>query len=110
MIRANCKRVVEPPKNGPLPRAWQKPLALMVGVAVLVMWLMEGAAMTQYVSMTNDLEQMNQDIAKLVESNAALEQEIHLVQHDSFTLEKLARERLGYVRKGEVVYQLVEAQ
>ena len=82
----------------------------MVGIAVLVMWLMEGAEMTKYIRMAKELDRMNQEIAKLVESNAVLEQEIYLVQNDSFTLEKLARERLGYVKEGEVVYQLVEPQ
>ena len=110
MIRPNRKRVVEPEKKGPLPWAWQKPLAFIVGIAVLVMWLMEGAEITQYMRMANELDRMNQEIADLEKANAALEQEIYLVKNDPFTLEKLARERLGYVKEGEVVYQLVEPQ
>jgi cell division protein FtsB len=74
------------------------------------MWLIEGAEMTQYMRMANALDRMNQDIAQLEQSNAAFEQEIYLVRNDLFTLEKLARERLGYVKEGEVVYQLVEPQ
>jgi len=74
------------------------------------MWLMEGAEITQYMRMANELDRMNQDIAQLEQSNAAFEQEIYLVRNDLFTLEKLARERLGYVKEGEVVYQLVEPQ
>lgn len=77
---------------------------------MLVMWLIEGAEMTQYMRMANALDRMNQDIAQLEQSNAAFEQEIYLVRNDLFTLEKLARERLGYVKEGEVVYQLVEPQ
>ena len=74
------------------------------------MWLMEGAEITQYMRMANELDRMNQDIAQLEQSNAAFEQEIYLVRNDLFTLEKLARERLGYVKEGEVVYQLVDPQ
>ncbi len=77
---------------------------------MLVMWLMEGAEMTQYIRMANELDRMNKEIAQLKQSNAAFEQEIYLVRNDPFTLEKLARERLGYVKEGEVVYQLVEPQ
>ncbi len=66
--------------------------------------------MTQYIRMANELDRMNQDIAQLEQSNAAFEQEIYLVRNDLFTLEKLARERLGYVKEGEVVYQLVDPQ
>ncbi len=110
MIRANQKRVIDTPQTSTIPRAWQKPLALVFGIAVLVVWLLEGTEITQYMRMAEELEQMNQEIAQLEQANAALEKEIHLVKHDPFTLEKLARERLGYVKKGEVVYQLVEAQ
>ena len=53
---------------------------------------------------------MNQEIAELERKNSALEKEIFLVRNDEFTLEKLARERLGYVKEGEVVYQLVEPE
>ena len=110
MIRANYKRVVESPTTWPALRSWKRPLALVVGISVLVMWLMEGAEMTQYIRMANELDRMNQDIAQLEQSNAAFEREIYLVRNDLFTLEKLARERLGYVKEGEVVYQLVEPQ
>ena len=110
MIQPNRKRVVEPEKKGLIPRTWQKPLVLVVGVAVLVMWLMEGAEITQYVRIANELDRMNQKITELEQANSALEKEILLVQTDEFTLEKLARERLGYVKEGEVVYQLVEPE
>jgi len=109
VIRPNRKRVVEPPKKGRLPQSWKKPIAIGMGIAVLIMWLMEGAEITHYMRMANELDRMNQEIAELERANAALTKEIHLVKHDPFTLEKLARERLGYVKEGEVVYQMVEA-
>ena len=110
MIQPNRKRVVEPEKKSPIPGAWRKPLALAVGVVVLVMWLMEVSEITQYVRIANELERMNQEIAELERKNSALEKEIFLVRNDEFTLEKLARERLGYVKEGEIVYQLVESE
>ena len=110
MIRPNRKRVVEPEKKSPIPGAWRKPLALAVGVVVLVMWLMEVSEITQYVRIANELKRMKQEIVELEQANSAFEKEISLVQNDEFTLEKLARERLGYVRKGEIVYQLVEPE
>lgn len=82
---------------------------LVVGIAVLLAWLLEGAEITQYMRMADELAKMNHEIAQLEEANAALEKEIYLVKHDPFTLEKLARERLGYVKEGEIVYQMVEA-
>ena len=82
----------------------------MVGMVGLAMWFMEGAEITQYMRMENELNRMNQEIAQFEHMNSVLEEEIYLVQHDFFTLERLARERLGYVKEGEVVYQLGDAQ
>ena len=110
MIRPNRKRVFESEKKSPISRAWHKPLALAVGVVVLVIWLLEVSEITQYVRIANELERMNQEITELERKNSVLEKEIFLVRNDEFTLEKLARERLGYVKEGEVVYQLVESE
>ena len=79
MIRPNRKRVVESETKGPIPRVWQKPLALALGIAVLVMWLMEGTEITQYVRMANELERMNEEIAELKQTNSPLEKEIDLI-------------------------------
>jgi cell division protein FtsB len=38
--------------------------------------------------------------------NSALRTDLDRVQYDTTRIEELARERLGYVRKGETVYQL----
>ena len=110
MIQPNRKRVFESEKKNPISRAWRKPLALAVGVVVLVIWLLEVSEITQYVRIANELERMNQEITELERKNSVLEKEIFLVRNDEFTLEKLARERLGYVKEGEVVYQLVEPE
>jgi cell division protein FtsB len=42
----------------------------------------------------------------LREETASLRKDIGRLQHDPSKVEQLARERLGYVRKGETVYQL----
>jgi len=61
-----------------------------------------------YFNMTRELTQMKQEIAELEKVNHALTEEIYQIETNPLALEKLARERLGYVRKGETVYQLVE--
>jgi cell division protein FtsB len=42
----------------------------------------------------------------LREERAALQKDIVRLQQDPAKIEQFARERLGYVRKGETVYQL----
>ncbi|HEY7724006.1 MAG TPA: septum formation initiator family protein [Anaeromyxobacteraceae bacterium] len=46
----------------------------------------------------------------LVRENAALRREIRALQGDEAALERAAREELGFVRPGEIVFQLEEAR
>jgi cell division protein FtsB len=61
----------------------------------------------RYLAMRNHLSQLEQEIRALEQVNAALRADIERVQRDPLRLEELARERLGYVRKGETVFQFV---
>jgi cell division protein FtsB len=47
------------------------------------------------------------DIKELEQTNGDLRVEVRRIQHDPARIEELARERLGFVKKGETVYQLV---
>jgi cell division protein FtsB len=46
----------------------------------------------------------------LVRDNAALRREIRALQGDPAALERAAREELGFVRPGEIVFQLDEGR
>ncbi|RMH08601.1 MAG: septum formation initiator family protein [Nitrospirae bacterium] len=84
-------------------------LWLGIGVlGLLVVWLVDGGSLWQYVQMQRELHQLQREIESLEQTNARLREEIQRVQHDAFTLEQLARDRLGFVREGETVYQFVE--
>ncbi len=84
-------------------------LALSLGIGLCMVWMLEGTGVPHYWRMTQELEQTQEDIAELERDNTALLEEIRLVESDPFTLERLARERLGYVKEGETVYQFVES-
>ena len=60
------------------------------------------------ISNANEYEKAQEEIRDLERTNAELQTEIHRVQHDPERIEELARERLGFVREGETVYQIVE--
>jgi len=47
-----------------------------------------------------------QQIKDLREENAQLVEEIRLLEEDPFYLEKVAREKMGIVRQGEVIYRI----
>ena len=85
------------------------PLGLTIGVALCLVWALQGTGVPQYWLMTQELNRTQTEIASLEEANAALREEIRLLESDPFTLERLAREGLGYVKEGETVYQFVES-
>lgn len=61
-----------------------------------------------------DLKQKNKDLetrAKaLQKENVALKQKKELLENDPFYLEKVAREKMGVSRKGEVIYKITTEQ
>ena len=60
----------------------------------------------RYFSMRDHAQQLEVEIQELERTTKAMRGDIDRLEHDSATIEQLARERLGYVRKGETVYQL----
>jgi cell division protein FtsB len=63
--------------------------------------------LTRYLSMRDHARDLEQELSALRRENATLQHDITRLQHDPAKIEQLAREQLGYVRKGETVYQLV---
>jgi cell division protein FtsB len=61
----------------------------------------------RYFSMRDHAQQLEMDIQVLQRTTKALRGDIDRLEHDPARIEQLARERLGYVRKGETVYQVV---
>jgi cell division protein FtsB len=61
----------------------------------------------RYFSMRDHAQQLGRDIQDLQRTTTVLRGEIDRLEHDPARIEQLARERLGYVRKGETVYQVV---
>ena len=51
---------------------------------------------------------LKKETRQLETSNQSLRESIEKIQNDPSELEQLARDRLGMVREGEVVYQFVE--
>ncbi|MDH5405823.1 MAG: septum formation initiator family protein [Candidatus Aminicenantes bacterium] len=49
-------------------------------------------------------QHLEDEISKLMQENERLQKQIRLLKEDSFTIEKIAREELGLVKQGEIVY------
>lgn len=63
--------------------------------------------LARYFSMRDHAQQLEVEIQDLQRMTRALRGDIDRLEHDPVKIEQLARERLGYVRKGETVYQLI---
>ncbi len=69
-----------------------------------------------FISGYRDLRKVGQRLArieeenkKLLQENKRLEEEIKALEGDPFYIEKIAREELGMVKKGETVYEIISS-
>lgn len=64
-------------------------------------------------STMQDLKEKNRDyyrqIGELHETNQQLVEELKMLRDDPVYLEKVAREKMGIAREGEVIYKLLPA-
>ncbi len=92
---------------------WQRKLGnagkwLGLGAVLLMMGglLFGEMGISRYLHLRTHAEQLERELSDLQRLNTELRTDLDRVQFDPARLEELARERLGYVRRGETVYQL----
>jgi cell division protein FtsB len=61
----------------------------------------------KYLQMRDHSSQLEQELKDLERTNTELKTEIRRTQNDPIRIEELARERLGFVRPRETVYQII---
>ncbi len=95
---------------------WQRRMvtgAHYIGVSVclllLIVLVFGDMGLPRYFSMREQVQQLGIDLQELQRTTRTLREGIDGLEHDPAKVERLAREQLGYVRKGETVYQLVPA-
>ena len=62
----------------------------------------------KYLQMRDHARQLEQELKDLEQTNEELRTDLRRAQSDPARIEELARERLGFVRPGETVYQIVK--
>lgn len=84
-----------------------KPFVTLVAVGVGVLLFIPSF------TRMNDIRQRNRDyerqIGELTAKNRELKEELRLLRDDPEYLEKVAREKMGLVRDGEVIYKIMPA-
>ena len=87
-------------------RAWIIPLGLLVITSVAVpLKLIDTQCIPRYLELRAQLERTAQGNAQLEREIAALKHETELLKNDARAIERLARDELGMVREGEIVFQ-----
>jgi len=96
---------------------WQRRMvtgAYYVGIAtcllLLIVLVFGDMGLPRYFSMREHAQQLDVDLQELQRTTRTLRGAIDRLEHDPAKIEQLAREQLGYVRKGETVYQLIPSQ
>jgi len=78
----------------------------IIGVLYLVIPLLLGdMGVLKYFSMLRTYHQAKTEIRELDRKNKLLSEEIEALRSDPVVIEKVAREELGLVKKGELVYK-----
>ena len=80
-------------------------LWLFVAATIILIFFLPSYSRMQDLRVRND--QYRQQIQDLKQKNKDLAREMQLLEKDPVYLEKVARERMGLVREGEVIYKIV---
>ena len=104
MIKRNRGRTV----LGRQQQAWE--WSLLIGGALVLLlvvsFFFDDMGFPRYWRMRHQVTQLEAEIAALKEANARTRMEVDRLRYDPDRLEAIAREELGFVRKGETVYQV----
>jgi cell division protein FtsB len=81
-------------------------LAIVVAGILILCWIYL-PSITRYRELKSEADRLNQKIQEIDSQIKTLADERHLLQTDVAYLEKVIREELGFVKPGEIVYELV---
>jgi cell division protein FtsB len=81
-------------------------LAIALAVVLVLCWIYL-PSITRYRELKSEEERLSQKIREIDQQIKVLADERNLLQTDVAYLEKVIREELGFVKPGEIVYELV---
>jgi len=82
-------------------------LAVATGITVMLIAIVifGSRGLLHLQTLTSEQDELNRRVALLLHDNEQLRERIHRLRTDDRTLERLAREQLGFTRPGEVIYR-----
>lgn len=83
-------------------------LVLLTFLALIILFFLVGdVGLWNLWKAKRQLSSLQTEIMELETKNELLKAEIERLESDSFTIEKVAREKYGYVKPGDKVYRIV---
>lgn len=80
-------------------------MAAVASTALIVAVVFGSRGLLHLQTLTGEEAELGRRIAVLLHGNEQLRDRIHRLRTDDRTLERLAREQLGFTRPGEVIYR-----
>lgn len=92
--------------------ARRKKVAIFFGTLLacylLASFILGEMGVVKYYRMKAQYQSLQTDIAGLKQDNGKLTKEVHLLKTDPACIERIARDKLGLARPGEIVYYYAE--
>ena len=80
-------------------------LALSGSLYIFIPLLLGDMGILKYFQMLKTEHQISNEIQVLIHENEQLQKQVDLLKSDPMTIERIARQQLGLVKKGELVYR-----
>jgi cell division protein FtsB len=80
-------------------------IGILLALYILIPLLVGDMGVVKYFKMRQTYDRLQQDVQNLSKENEKIETRIKALRSDPETIERIARDRLGLVRAGEVIYQ-----
>ncbi len=91
-------------------RAWAQPallpfLLLLIAIVAVPILVMDDRGLPRYRALQSELAGLEDSNARLTEEILRLKAEVEALQTDPATIERIARDELGMLRRGELILQ-----
>lgn len=77
---------------------------ILLALYLLASFIFGEMGLVKYFRMKAQYNTLTEEIALLKRDNARLRQEVYALKNDPAVIERLARDKLGLARRGEIVY------
>jgi len=86
----------------------KKPIYLLL--IILILFFLFLPSYTRFCDLRRKSRELEEKIKELEKKNLALQEEKENLEKNPFYIEKVAREKIGVVKKGEVIYKIPEEE